>query len=257
MKRILLFLEFCGTGYHGWQVQKNGIAIQTRVQDAIEACTGRRSALTGCSRTDAGVHARCFCCAFDMASRIPTQRLPAALNAHLPADIAVLHAVQVPSAFHPRYDACGKRYEYRILNTPQRRPLEEGRAWHISAPLDAGRMDALAQALTGTHDFSGFCAAGSSVADKVRTVQQCGVRREGDIILFTVQADGFLYHMVRIMAGTLADIALGRLDPEAVRRALQTGERTQAGRTAPACGLYLDRVFYREEAYAWPIPTNG
>ena len=251
MRRILLCLEFDGTAYHGWQVQKNGISVQSRVQDAIEDCIDVRAALTGCSRTDAGVHATGFCCTFDTEAAIPVSRIPAALNVRLPADIAVCRAAEVRGDFHPRYDALGKRYVYRILNTPTRRPLEDGRAWHITTPLPAEEMDRAAQVFVGTHDFSAFCAAGSDVQDKTRTVQACRVERQGDLLCFTVQADGFLYHMVRILTGTLVDQALGRIGPQAAETALRTGDRADAGRTAPAHGLYLEQVFYREEDVAW------
>lgn len=252
MKRILLELEYDGTDYHGWQVQQNGQSVQSRVQDALEQCTGVRCALTGCSRTDAGVHAMGFVCVFDTECSIPVPKMTAALNTFLPNDIAVLRAQQVSETFHPRYSAIGKRYLYRILNTPTRRPLCDGRTWHISHPLPQQQMHHLAQAFVGTHDFSAFCAAGSSVQDKVRTVQSCAVQRNGDELLFTVEANGFLYHMVRIMVGTLVDAALGRLPEQAIVTALQSGLRTDAGRTAPACGLYLDRVFYHKEDLLWP-----
>ena len=252
MRRILLELEYDGTSYHGWQVQQNGQSVQSRVQDALEQCTGVRSALTGCSRTDAGVHAKGFVCVFETACGIPTEKMAAALNTFLPDDIAVLRAAQVCESFHPRYSATGKQYTYRILNTPTRRPLSHNRTWHISHSLPCEKMDRICQAFVGTHDFSAFCAAGSSVQDKVRTVHNCSVQRVGDEVHFTVSADGFLYHMVRIMVGTLVDIALGRLPENAISTALTSGLRCDTGRTAPADGLYLDRVFYREEDLLWP-----
>ena len=250
MARIKLLLRYDGSRYHGWQVQPNGITVQSTLQDAIERITGVRSGVTGCSRTDAGVHAEMFCCAFDTDSPLRGEKLATALNAVLPRDIAVYDACEVSDTFHPRYDARGKRYCYRIWNGRQRHPFWEGRALHINRPLDEQRLNGAANAFCGTHDFAAFCAAGSDVADTVRTVTEAAVTRDGDLITFTVAADGFLYNMVRIMTGTLLDIAFGRLPETAIDEALQTGDRAAAGATAPATGLYLQTVWYEREVTA-------
>lgn len=244
MARIKLTLAYDGTRYHGWQVQPNAVTVQEVLQDAVERITGVRSGITGCSRTDAGVHAKMFCCAMDTASPLRGEKLCKALNAVLPRDVAVYDAVEVDDAFHPRYDACGKRYEYHIYNGRQRHPFYEGRAVHINRPLDERALDRAAKDLIGTHDFAAFCASGSSVEDTVRTVSHAAVRREGDVVIFSVAADGFLYNMVRIMVGTLLDMASGRLAYDAIPRILESCDRDQAGVTAPACGLYLQEVYY-------------
>lgn len=244
MQRLLLTLRFDGTRYHGWQVQPNGVTVQETLQNAVERVTGVRSGVTGCSRTDAGVHAAMFCCTFDTASKLRGEAMALALNAYLPHDIAVYACRDVEPDFHPRYSAAGKRYLYRIWNSPLRNPFWEDYALQVKKPLDVGKLNAAAADFVGTHDFAAFCAAGSSVKDTVRTVKRCGVTREGELVTFVVEANGFLYNMVRIMTGTLLDMAGGRREWDSIPKALGSGKRTTAGATAPARGLILDEVFY-------------
>lgn len=247
MQRLLLTLRYDGSRYHGWQVQKNGITVQETLQDAVERLTGIRSGLTGCSRTDAGVHAEMFCCAFDTASPLRGEKMVKALNAHLPRDIAVYGCREVEADFHPRYAALGKRYVYRIWNAPERNPFWEGRALHCRRPLDAAFLNEQAAAYVGTHDFASHQAAGSTVEETIRTVRRTEVERRGEMVLFTVEADGFLYNMVRIMVGTLLGLQAGSLEAGSIPAILESGSRERAGATAPACGLYLDHVFYPHE----------
>ena len=249
MRRLLLTLQYDGARYHGWQVQPNGVTVQETLQDALERVTGVRSGITGCSRTDAGVHAEMFCCLTESSTRIPDGKLIKALNANLPGDIAVIGCREVGPEFHPRYSAAGKQYIYRIWNGPAPNPFWRGYALQRELPLDTGSMNATASLFLGTHDFSAFCSSGSSVEDKVRTVSVSRVERQGDLVTYTVEADGFLYNMVRIFVGTLLDVESGRLSRETVAEALTTGNRAQAGATAPACGLYLSRVFYPEDVF--------
>jgi tRNA pseudouridine38-40 synthase len=247
MARILLTLRYDGTAYHGWQVQPNGVTVQQVLQDAVEAVTGVRSGITGCSRTDAGVHADMFCCTFDSDTALRGDKLCCALNFHLPRDVSVYAAHEVAEDFHPRYMAAGKRYVYRIWNGTQRHPVYDRYALHRKARLDEALLNRAAAQYIGTHDFAAFCAAGSDVQDTVRTVRACCVERQGDLVLFSVEADGFLYNMVRIMVGTLLEIADGRLDADAIDGILASGDRSQAGPTAPAKGLCLQQVFYDKE----------
>ena len=247
MQRLLLTLRYDGSRYHGWQVQQNGITVQETLQDAVERLTGIRSGLTGCSRTDAGVHAEMFCCAFDTASPLRGEKMVKALNAHLPRDIAVYGCREVEADFHPRYAALGKRYVYRIWNAPERNPFWEGRALHCRRPLDAAFLNEQAAAYVGTHDFASHQAAGSTVEETIRTVRRAEVERRGEMVLFTVEADGFLYNMVRIMVGTLLGLQAGSLEAGSIPAILESGSRERAGATAPACGLYLDHVFYPHE----------
>lgn len=248
MQNVLLTLQYVGTRYHGWQVQPNGMTVQETLQDSIEQIVGNRPAVTGCSRTDAGVHANRFYCTTQKPERLTTEKFMQALNAVLPEDIAVLDCRTVDDSFHPRYSAVAKRYKYRIWNGAARNPFEQGRSLYIRSKLDETAMNRVAALFVGTYDFSAFCSAGSSVQDKVRTIRRSEVYRDGDAVIYTVEADGFLYNMVRILVGTILDVIAGRLSEDSVRQALQTGNRELAGCTAPACGLFLDEVWYQEGA---------
>ena len=247
MEKILLTLQYDGTRYHGWQVQPNGITVQETLQDALERVTGSRPGVTGCSRTDTGVHARRFYCTTTCPERFSPEQILKALNAVLPEDVAVLTCRTVSDEFHPRYSASGKRYVYHIWNGAVRSPFWKGHSLYMRAPLDVSAMNKTASLFLGTHDFSAFCSAGSTVEDKCRTVARSEVLRDGDMVTYTVEADGFLYNMVRIMVGTILDVHAGRLTDEDVQQALTTGNRHLAGVTAPAQGLFLDDVFYPTE----------
>ena len=244
MRNLLLTLRFDGSAYHGWQVQENAVAVQQTLQDAIEAVFGERLPVTGCSRTDAGVHAKMFCVNFRTDSGIPCARIPYALNAHLPDNIGVYACRQVPDDFHARYSCVSKTYVYVMRNSPFRDPFAVGRATTVRFPLDETMLDREAQAFVGMHDFAAFAAAGGSVEDTVRTVQRACVRRDGETVLFEVQADGFLYNMVRIMTGTLLDVAAGKLPQGSIPDIIRSCARSRAGVTAPPQGLYLQSVQY-------------
>ena len=244
--KILLTLSYVGTAYCGWQVQKNGRSVQATLQDAVEQALGKRYPVTGCSRTDSGVHARGFRCTVDIdegAPKIPAERIPIALNTRLPDDIAVREAVYVGDDFHARYSVKSKRYEYVIHNSAIRDPFLAGRAWTVPQPLDEGVMDRAAKAFIGTRDFTSFRAAGSDAPDSVRTVFDASVRRDGDRIIFSVCADGFLYNMVRIMVGTLVDISRKSITAP-LSEIIEARDRKKAGQTAPPDGLTLDEVYY-------------
>ena len=228
------------------QVQKNGRSVQEAVQDAVEQAFGKRYPVTGCSRTDSGVHARGFRCTVDVdesAPKIPADRIPIALNTRLPDDIAVREAVYVGEDFHARYSVKSKRYVYVIHNSAVRDPFLAGRAWTVPQALDEKLMDKAAKAFIGKHDFTSFRAAGSDVPDSVRTVFDASVRREGDRVIFSVCADGFLYNMVRIMVGTLVDISRGGITVP-ISEIIEARDRKKAGQTAPPDGLTLDEVYY-------------
>lgn len=251
MARLLLTLRYDGTAYHGWQVQPNGVTVQQTLQDAIEAVTGVRSGVIGCSRTDAGVHADMFCCTFDTDSPLRGDKLCSALNYHLPRDISVYAAREVAADFHPRYGAAGKRYVYRIWNGPQRHPVYERYALWVKKPLDEALLNKVAADYVGRHDFAAFCGAGADLQGTTeRTIHSCTVTREGELVLFTVEGDGFLYNMVRIMVGTLLEIAAGRMELDSIPAILEGGRREAAGPTAPAQGLCLAEVFYPTEKEA-------
>lgn len=254
--KLLIRISYLGTRYCGYQVQNNGISIQSELNRAARELFGCACDVVGCSRTDSGVHANEFCATVawqgqpDLQTEIPADRVPQALSAHLPEDIRVFDAEWVPSDFHARYDVTGKEYLYRIYNRRVMSPFETDRAWHLPQKIGADdfeRMCVAAAAFPGTRDFSAFMAQGSKITDPVRTVTDSELTREGDLILYRVRANGFLYHMVRIMVGTLVDVALGRLEPEAIPGIIEGRDRALAGPTAPACGLYLNRVFYSSQ----------
>lgn len=256
--KILLKIAYVGTAYCGYQVQPNGITVQEMLNRAAKALFGYDCDVVGCSRTDSGVHARDFRAAVSrkgtgvLETAIPAERIPRAMNAHLPDDIAVLEAKWVSADFHPRYDVIAKEYEYLIHNGRERSPFLLDRAWHVPAPIGEealARMQAAAACFVGKRDFSALRAVGADTeaADAVRHVTEAHVERVGDMITFRVRADGFLYHMVRIMAGTLAAVAAGRIDPDRIPALIAAGDRRKMGVTAPACGLYLNRVFYPED----------
>lgn len=244
MRNLMVTMRYDGTHYHGWQVQDNAVTVQQTFQDALQRLFGERLPVTGCSRTDSGVHALMYCCNFRTDSAISCDKIPYALNAHLPDDIGVYACREVPEDFHARYCCKGKRYIYKIHNSPFRDPFAMGYACLYRPKLDADFLNAQAQDFIGTHDFAAFAAAGGSVQDTVRTVQDACVYRDGDMVCFEVQADGFLYNMVRIMAGTLLGICEGKIPQDTIADIIGSCVRSRAGVTAPPQGLYLKQVFY-------------
>lgn len=248
---ILLDLSYDGTNFCGFQVQKNGVSVCETVQNALEALFGARPDVKGCGRTDAGVHALHYALNFWAETSIPVEKLPLALNRHLPDTVRVNEARQVPQEFHARYSAHTKTYVYRIWNSPVESPFEAAYHHRVSAPLNAEAMDKAAAKFVGRHDFLSLCSAGSSVAakgDTVRTISACKVERQGPLVTVTVTADGYLYNMVRILAGALVEAGRGALDPEAVPAILAGRDRSLAGPTLPAKGLFLKQVDYPPEA---------
>lgn len=251
--KIFLKLKYDGSAYGGYQVQKNCPTIQRMLNDAALSLFGYDCDVTGCSRTDAGVHAECFCAtvskkgAAGLETSVPVEKIPLALNARLPDDIAVFSAEWVEDDFHARYGVKEKTYVYKIHNAPARDPFMRNGAWHVPKRFSddgVAAADAAARLLCGRHDFSSYMAAGSKVTDTVREVKHASVERRGDLIVFTVTADGFLYNMVRIMCGTLVEVMEGARAPEDVLRITAARDRRAAGRTAPAHGLYLYDVKY-------------
>jgi tRNA pseudouridine38-40 synthase len=255
--KFLIYCSFDGSNYHGYQVQKGGgITVQSELNRAARELFGYECDIVGCSRTDAGVHAHMFCAAIskrgqsDLPTALPPQKLPRAMSAHLPDDICVYDACTVADDFHPRYAVQQKEYEYRFFVREVRDPFEIGRAWHVPLPLlpDAlPRMQRAAAHFCGRHDFTSFMAQGSKIVDATRTVFSAEVLApDPSHLIFRVRADGFLYHMVRIMAGTLLECATGQSprDPDSIPAVIEARNRAAAGRTAPAHGLYLNRVIY-------------
>jgi tRNA pseudouridine38-40 synthase len=243
MRNIRLLIEYDGTDYCGWQVQPGKPTVQQALLDAIRQVTGESVTLIGAGRTDAGVHAEGQVANFRTETRISAEQLPLALNSGLPDDIVVKEAAEVPLAFHAQFDARGKTYRYLIWNSRFRPALNRHRQAWVKAPLDLERMREAAGFLVGTHDFQSF---GSECREKdsVRTVSRLELDRAGELVSMEVSADGFLYNMVRAIAGTLIDVGRGHLPASAVPEILAAKDRRAGGPTAPACGLYLVRVQY-------------
>ena len=254
-RRFRLTIEYDGTAYCGWQRQQNGPSVQETLEQALCMLTQERVSVTGSSRTDAGVHALGLCAHFDSATRIPAQKLAFALNTLLPPDIRVRESSLAPEGFHARYSACGKLYRYAFYNARHDCAIGRQYAAHIPLPMDERLMDEEAQSLLGTHDFAAFAASGSVAKSTVRTIVGARVTREDDRVTLCVMGDGFLYNMVRIIAGTLAEIGTGKRAPGAIARAIETGDRLALGQTAPARGLTLVRVFYEGDEIE-PLPAR-
>lgn len=238
--RIRIDLDYIGTAYAGWQVQPGQKTVQGELERALGDMLGRPVGVTGSGRTDAGVHALCQTAHFDTDKPYAPAAFAGGINVRLPADIRVLRAERVPDTFHARFSAVAKTYEYRMYRSDADRAVYLDRAARVPGTIDADRMAAVAAQFVGQHDFASCMAAGSEVKTTVRTVTQADVTTRDDMIVFTVTADGFLYHMVRIMAGLLMRAGMGApVDIPALLAA-----RTRAPATAPACGLYLKKVYY-------------
>ena len=252
--KILLRVSFLGTAYCGYKVQPNGMSVQQKLNEAARDLFGYDCDIVGCSRTDSGVHANEFYVAVSkkgmgyIETSIPTEKIPQAMSVRLPNDISVLFATDVDDDFHPRYDVVYKEYVYQIWNGRARNPFLTDRSWHCPKPIDDEalfRMQAAAKKLVGKKDFASFMAADSKIKDSVRTVMDANVMRQGDLITFTVSADGFLYNMVRIFTGTLVDVAYGRISVDDIEKIIAACDRKKAGSTAPPEGLFLNRVVYK------------
>ena len=244
MQRYLMTIRYDGTNYHGWQVQPNAVTVQQTVQNSLESALGVRPNITGCSRTDSGVHAYEYCFHFDYDGAIPENKLPLALNTKLPYDISAVDCMKVDNDFHARYSVQSKEYVYKIYNSEFRDPFKCKYSYFYKGNLDVEKMNEAAQNFVGKHDFTSFCASGSSVEDNTRTVMSASVTKSNDMIEFRVRADGFLYNMVRIMAGTLLDVGTGRKTSDNITKIITNKNRGSAGITAPPHGLFLNHVFY-------------
>lgn len=243
MRNIKITIQYNGANYCGWQKQPNSLGIQGTIEKAIYEITKEEVKITGSGRTDAGVHAFGQVANFKLMSSIPTSKIPNALNAKLPKDIAVIACEEVPEEFHSRYSAKGKRYRYLIYNSAYRSPIYKDISYQVKYDLDFEKMCTEAKSLIGTHDFKGFMSSGSSVSDTVRTIYDIALTKEDDLIVMEVEGNGFLYNMVRIIAGTLVDIGRNRIT-ESLEDVINSKSRSRCGHTAPAHGLFLKKVDY-------------
>ena len=254
MKRVRLTVAYDGTNYCGWQIQPNGITIQEVLENCLEDLTGKKTPIMGASRTDTGVHALGNVAVFDTDMRMPGEKFSFALNQRLPEDIRIQKSEEVPLDFHPRYRESEKTYEYKILNRQFPIPTQRLYTHFTYVPLDIKKMREAGKYLVGEHDFKSFCGAGAQVKTTVRKIQEICISREDSLITIKIRGKGFLYNMVRIIAGSLMEIGQGMYPPEHMKEILEAKDRQAAGPTAPARGLTLVGIQYLEEK---PIVAEG
>jgi tRNA pseudouridine38-40 synthase len=241
---IKVVLEYDGSGFAGWQQQAHGRTVEAELKRALRAISGQDHKVYAAGRTDAGAHAEGQVVSFQTDGRISPRRLVAALNAKLPADVAVLSAEQMPDEFHARYSARWRRYRYRYLDRLSRPALERGRCWQFPGPLDVEAMSQAAKALVGRHDWTSYCSASEPADARVREMRSARVTRHGDVVELELVAEGFLRGLARSIAGALAEVGRGRRPPEWVGEVLGARDRRKAAKTAPAGGLTLMEVIY-------------
>ena len=244
MKRVKLIVAYDGTNYHGWQVQKNALSVQETLQDAIEKLYGSRLDVKGCSRTDSGVHANMYCVSYNAPFYAGEYHTISAINTFLPSDIRAFACREVEDDFHARYLAKGKEYVYLVYNEKYQNPFFSRYSYYFRYDIDVDLLNEAAKFFIGTHDFAAFCSAYSDAEDTVRTIYDLKVERDGSIVKFIISGDGFLYNMVRIIVGTLLMVSQGKIAKEQIPLIIESKDRKKAGRTAPANGLFLNKVFY-------------
>lgn len=238
-RRIMLVVAYDGTAYCGWQIQKNAITIEEKLNQALSELTKEDIAVIGASRTDSGVHALGNVAVFDTSVRMPAEKFSYALNQRLPEDIRIKKSMEVASDFHPRKCETRKTYKYRIVNAQFPDPTRRLYAHFTYVPLDVMAMKEAGSYLEGEHDFKSFCSAGSQAETTVRNIYTLDVTSDKDEIIIEITGNGFLYNMVRIIAGTLIEVGRGNMEPIEVMDILNAQDRAAAGPTAPACGLTL------------------
>lgn len=243
MRNIKIVVQYNGANYCGWQEQPDSLGIQGNIEYAIKEITKEKVKINGSGRTDAGVHAIGQVANFKIESKIDVSRIPDALNSKLPKDISIIDAEEVDEDFHARYSAKGKVYRYLVYNSRYRNPILKDISYQVKYDLDFDKMKKAAESLVGTHDFCGFMSSGSSIKDTVRTIRNVKIEKEGDLIVFEFEGNGFLYNMVRIISGTLIDIGRGKIE-ENMEEIIKSKNRSNAGHTAPGHALFLKKVFY-------------
>lgn len=243
-RRLVLWVEYDGTDFRGWQVQPGARTVQGELEGALATLCGEAVRVVGSGRTDSGVHALGQVAHFDTRSALSLLKVRLGVNGLTGEDLAVVDCREAAGGFHAQHDALRKTYRYRILNRRAPSALRRGRAWHLRAPLDVERMAQAASFLAGEHDFAAFCREQGRPASTVRCLERLEVRREADEILIEASGDGFLRHMVRTIVGTLAQAGRGERPPESLKEVLESRDRTRAGPTAPPQGLFLVEVDY-------------
>ncbi len=245
MRNVCLTIQYDGTALHGWQRQKDALTVQQLIEDAVLALTDETVHVIGCGRTDAGVHALAYVCNFQTAASIPDESFPAAMNTKLPASVRVLHAKTVPDEFHAQFDVVRKRYVYKIQTAKIPNVFLSPYTWHCPYTLDIEKMQRAAAHFIGEHNFEAFCASGATVTSFVRTIFDLSVTKDGDVITVDVCGSGFLYNMVRIIAGTLVSVGCGKISEEEIPQIIESRDRARAGMTAPPHGLYMAGTEYK------------
>lgn len=247
MRNIALYISYDGSAYHGWQIQKNNISVAETIEDALGKICKHPCKLTGCGRTDAGVHALSYCANFKTSCSIPTERFPFAVNSRLPSDITVSNAVEAEESFNAISSCRKKEYVYKLLCSRIANPFLRNRVCFFPSTLDFEKMKAASAGFVGTQDFSAVRSTGSVTKSSVRTIYYCELTKDGELITMSICADGFLYNMVRAIMGTIVYAGLGKLDPQDIPALLRAGDRRLTGPTMPAHGLYLSRLWYEGE----------
>ncbi|MGN0642380.1 MAG: tRNA pseudouridine(38-40) synthase TruA [Huintestinicola sp.] len=243
-RNLKVMMGYRGTAYHGFQRQENAVGIQNILEEKLSVMTDAPVKINGCSRTDTGVHANMYCFSFETEHGIPCDNLVRGMNSILPDDIALFSCEEAPADFHARYSCTGKEYIYIFLNRREKDPFLGDLALHYPYPMDIEKLNRAAGQIEGEHDFASFCGTANRKENTVRNVHRCVLERTGDKVIMTVRGDGFLYNMVRIIAGTLIYINEGKIGENDIPKILEARDRSLAGKTAKACGLYLNRVFY-------------
>ncbi|MEE0775463.1 MAG: tRNA pseudouridine(38-40) synthase TruA [Bacillota bacterium] len=254
-RQIKLTIAYDGTAYCGYQVQPNGVSVSSALQAAVEKIAGHPVSLMAASRTDAGVHATGQVATFFLEGSIPVERIPQALHGILPKDVVVWRAEEVPPEFHCRHDAVGKHYRYTLRNHVICMPFDRHFVWHYPPPLNVAKMEEAVPHLVGERDFRAFTAAHSGKTDFVRRLDAIEIQKHGDDIIFDFWGQGFLYKMVRSITGFLVDVGRGFLLPETAKTAIETGNRSLLGLTAPPQGLNLVKIYYDEEYFLDKMKT--
>lgn len=244
--KVKAIISYDGTNYHGWQIQNNAITVQETVNKALSKITGEEIEVTGCSRTDSGVHALTYCVSFDTNTTIPLESLPLAVNTVLPADIRFYSCEEADDDFHARYSATSKTYIYKTDFGKIPNPFMTKYSYHFPYALNIDDIKTAARFFLGTHDFKGFMSTGGSQKTTVRTINKLDVTVDGNILTFEINADAYLYNMVRIISGTLLYVGCGKINPTDIPDIIRSGDRNRAGITALPQGLYLKEVFYNE-----------
>lgn len=244
MRNLKVIMTYKGTAYHGFQIQDNAVTVQDVVEKCVSRVLNSETSITGCSRTDAGVHANRYCFSVLTDSKIPEKSFVRGVNSYLPSDISILSCEEVPLDFHARYSCKAKEYVYLIHNSECRNPFAEDLQYHYRRKMDIELMRKAAAHFIGTHDFRSFCSARTDKTNTVRTIYELSIEKENELVKIFIKGDGFLYNMVRIIVGTLLSVNEGKISADEIPMILEKTDRLSAGKTAQAHGLYLNRVFY-------------